>query len=337
MKIQSKDLKEAMELVIPGLTSATDIEQGNSFIFKDNKLITYNNEVSISFPLKNDLDCVVESGALYSFISKIKECELDIKVVGGELLLKAGRSKIGIPINTNENAPVIEEIKKNKWISISKSFFDGLKFVKDGCGKDFSFPILNCIHINNKVMEASDGFKVITYKIKDKLEFEVLLPLAAALIVIKINPNFVYSNNGWLFFTSDNGLIISCRALKEDYPAIKDIMKVKGDTIIFPVVINEIIGKAEIFAKRERKEMETINIELTKSKFSLSSKGDSGWFKEEVKNDEYKGKEIKFTLPPYLLKDILKTSSSCIVNKNKIKFKGDNWSYVGLLKVTSND
>ena len=48
MKINKKELQEALERVKPGLASRELIEQSTSFAFMRDRVVTYNDEISIS-------------------------------------------------------------------------------------------------------------------------------------------------------------------------------------------------------------------------------------------------------------------------------------------------
>ena len=52
MKTNKTKLQTALEIVKPGLANKEIIEQSTSFAFLKGKVVTYNDEVSISHPLK---------------------------------------------------------------------------------------------------------------------------------------------------------------------------------------------------------------------------------------------------------------------------------------------
>ena len=80
MKINKTELQLALEKVKPGLASKEVIEQSTSFAFMGNRVVTYNDEISISHPVKGlEVMGAVKAQALYSFLSKVKRDEIDVE------------------------------------------------------------------------------------------------------------------------------------------------------------------------------------------------------------------------------------------------------------------
>lgn len=76
---------------------------------------------------------------------------------------------------------------------------------------------------------------------------------------------------------------------------------------------------------------ETVIIALQNKRLKVSSESDSGWFEEEM-NFKYDGDSVTFAITPYLLKDILEETSACILGENRLKFEGEGWEYLSMLK-----
>ena len=64
--IKRAELKEALETVKPGLASKEIIEQSTSFAFMGDKVVTYNNKISMSHPVKGlDITGAVKADEMY--------------------------------------------------------------------------------------------------------------------------------------------------------------------------------------------------------------------------------------------------------------------------------
>ncbi len=64
--ISKKKLQEALEIVKPGLSNNEIIEQTTSFAFIDGRVITYNDELSISCPVEElNVQGAVKAEELY--------------------------------------------------------------------------------------------------------------------------------------------------------------------------------------------------------------------------------------------------------------------------------
>ena len=72
-------------------------------------------------------------------------------------------------------------------------------------------------------------------------------------------------------------------------------------------------------------------VELSPKRIRVRGESEIGWFEEETIT-KYTGEGAQFDITPNLLKDILNRESTCMLSFNKIKFTGENWEYVALLK-----
>lgn len=336
MKINKQQLLEALEIVKPGLASKEIIEQSTSFAFIGDRVITYNDEISISHPIEGlNLQGAIEAPNLYKFLGKIKDEVLDFEPKGNEIILKTGRAKAGLLLHAEIKLPLEEVSGKKKWIDLPENFNKFISFAMTSCSKDMSRPVLTCVHINQTgVIEASDNYRITQCNLGDELQFETfLLPASSAVEVVKINPINISIGKGWVHFKSESDTIISCRIILDKFPNVTQVLNVKGTKIILPQTINEVLEKAMIFAKRDHITDEIVSITIYEKKLVINAKSDTSWYEEDV-NINYNGEKIIFSITPYLLKSILSETRECILGNevNKLKFEGEGWQYVTMLR-----
>jgi DNA polymerase III sliding clamp (beta) subunit (PCNA family) len=333
MIIKRQELLKALEIVKPGLSNKESIPQATFFAFKDGKVITYNDEISISHPIECiEIEGAVKAIELYALLSKIKKDEIEVIIDGEELRIESKKAKAGLSLQAEIKLPLIDKI--GKWYKLPESFLKYLSFVIPTCATDTSRPILTCIHVNKEgFIEASDSFKIVKCDLDGK-EMPVntfLIPAPSAIEVKRLNPVSIAESKGWIHFKTLDGTEISCRTFEDEYPNTVNFLEGKGESITFPKTIFDIVERASVFSKREHILDESIEIEISKNKIIVKSKADCGWFEEEA-NIQYDGKPIFFCITPYLLKDILSETLECVICENKLIFEGDNWVYVTLLK-----
>ena len=88
MKINKSELLKALNIVKPGLASKDMLEQTTSFAFLNGRVITYNDELSLSCPLKEiEFEGAIQAAELYAFVSKIKKEEIDLEKKENEIIL----------------------------------------------------------------------------------------------------------------------------------------------------------------------------------------------------------------------------------------------------------
>jgi len=336
MEINKKELQNALEIVKPGLANKELVEQSTSFAFMDGKVITYNDELSISHPIPGlKLTGAILADNLYKFLNKIKGDDMDLTVEGNQIVLSTGRAKAGLTLQKEIKLPLQQEIEGERhWKKLPNNFLRDIAFVMTAAGKNMNRPILTCVHVNQSgFVEASDSFRIARRTLEKEMPIETfLIPASSVVELVKLNPTGVSKGKGWIHFRAkETGTEISCRVFKDTYKDMTPFLKVKGTQIILPNGLEGMLERAMVFAKRERILEEVVSISIKNKLLKMSASSESGWFKEDI-DMEKKIDPISFDITPYLLKGILSETKACEVTKNRIKFEGDGWVYIGILR-----
>lgn len=339
METNTAKLKEALERVKPGLANKEVVEQATSFAFLNGKVITYNDEISISHPIEglDDLQGAVEAESLYKLLSKVKQETIELSLNNDtEIMIKAGRTRVGLTLQAEVKLPLEETTaEKGKWKPLPILFIRYLSLAMTSCSSDMSRPVLTAVHINkNGFIEASDGNKITRCDLKEELPIKtVLIPATSAVHIVKLNPIKIAEGKGWLHFLTENKTIISCRIFEDAFPNTLPHLNVTGKRLVLPEKIEEVIDRAMIFAKRDHILEEALTITFSPKKCEVSTKSETNWFKEAI-NSTYEGDILSFIITPYLLKGILSETLAFTYSKQKLKFEGDGWIYIAALRHT---
>ncbi len=336
MNINKKELLEALEIVKPGLSTKEIIEQSTSFAFIKGKIITYNDEISISHPVKNlKLTGAIKADEFYKLLSKLKGDEIEIDIQEAEILLKSGKAKAGITLQKEIRLPLEEVDKPEDWKALPDNFIHHLRFAMGACTSDMSRPILTCVNIcSNGTLYASDSYRLVEAKCSKKMGVnDFLLPASSAVHVVKLNPTQICLGNGWVHFKTEGGTVLSCRVFEDIYPDITPHIEVKGMQVEFPKTIKDVLDRASVFAKRDHFLDEQLDITIGNNRIKVKGQSDAGWFEEEC-NMRYDKEPVTLMVTPYLMQDILNESHQCTVSKDKMKFQGEDWTYIALLRMS---
>lgn len=337
MNINKTELLRALELVKPGLSNKETIEQSTFFAFIKGRVVTFNDEISLSHAIPNlEIEGAIKAEELYKLLNKIKAEELELSIEGSELLITSGRTKAGLTLQEEVKLPLDEIAAITKWKKIPDGFIKHLKFCLPSCSRDMSRPVITGVHINQKgVIEASDGFRI-TRCITSEDAFPTpsfILPSSATIEVLKLNPVKISyaANSGWAHFQSSEGTILSCRIFEETYPDIEQFMDVEGTHITLPKSTQQVLDRAEVFSKRDNFIDESVILTLENNRLKIRSESEVGWFEEEI-NIKYLEDKISINITPYLLRGILSETNDCLVAENCLKFAGVDWEYLTLLR-----
>lgn len=332
------ELLEALEIVKPGLSNNELLEQTTSFAFLEGRVVTYNDELSISHPVPDvDFEGVVRADELYGLLKKAEKDEVRISLEDNEIRIVCGRIKAGLKIEEEIKLP-IQEADELEEISNPEELIYFISLAMQACSSDTSVPMLTCVCVKKEgIVIGADSPKIIVCE-GDEIGYDFLIPATSAKELIKINPVTIQVDDNWLHFGNEAGTMLSCRKLDTDYLPQNKIDKAfeikKGKTIKFPDKIEEMLERAGILAKRKVQADESVSVEIKNGRIEISSEAEhtKSWVREKAKiscEDD-----ISFSITPSLFGDILKVTKKCkLDNSNtKIKFKGEKWSSVIMLR-----
>ncbi len=334
MKINKKELLEALEVVKPALANKDiDISQATSFAFIDGHVVTYNDEISISHPITNaPVTGAIKANELYELLGKIKKDEIEVEVKENEIRFLSGRGKAGMTLQAEITLPLENVKDRSDWIKLPENIHSDFLFVAQACSKEQSRPVLTCIHIRpDGYIESSDGFSICQIQRKIDVDKPLLIPAASAREAAKLKPVNIALGEGWVHFQSAQGTVLSCRVFEDKYPDTAPFLKVEGTPLTLPKTTLEVLERAAVFAKRDHFLDESIKIKISKKRISFKSESDSGWYEEDM-NMKYDGDTVEFSVTPYLLKRIVSSTQDCVLGTDKIKFAHDNWVYMASLQ-----
>ena len=334
--MKTKELLDALTVVKPGLSNKEIIEQANAFAFMDGKVVTYNDQISVSHPVEGlDIDGAIKAEELYQFLSKVKSEEIDISIEEEKVLMKAGRSKASFLMEAEIKLDLSALHGKKKWKKIPDEFIPAIQFVSMATSNNASTPALTCVHVREDgKVEATDQYRASrTY---GGLELDFLFPSEFVAVVARLKPTKICLESSWVFFKTEAGTVLSCRIFQAEYPNIDPLLSRWDNgqqTLHFPETIKEVVERAMVFSKREHIFDEVIHISIGKKKMEISSQSDYGEFSESIPM-EYKGEPIEFKIRPHLFLDIIKEKDASVqIDDRFIYFASNEWQYITILVV----
>jgi len=335
MKLNKADLQKALEIVKPGLANKEMIEHSTSFAFIGGRVVTYNDEISLSHPVAGlEIEGAVHAEELYKLLSKLKKDEIEIETEGGQILLKAGsRSKAGLTLQQDIKLPLEEIGEVGKWKTLPEDFTRLVRFAMGSCSRDMSKPVLTCVHVSKEgLIEGSDGFRITRCTMEEGMPVkDFLLPSSSAAELVRLQPTKIAEGKGWIHFQTAEGSIMSCRIFEDEFPDVSPFLEVEGIEVTFPRTIVEALDRASVFAKRDHFLDEHITVVIAENRIKLKSKSLTGWLEEEI-NMKFEDDPISFDITPYLLMGILSETLTCVISEDGLRFAGCGWVYVTTLK-----
>jgi len=332
MKVNRVELLRALELVTPALTTKEVIEQSSCFVFRDGKVMTFNDEVAFigDVPLK-EMKGAVQGGNLLALLRKMSEETLEVEVVNGGFTIKGKGRKATIRMEEEVLLPVESVETPEKWKKLPKDFVEGCDIARHCVSTDESQFSLVCVHLHPDHIEACDNFQAIRYPVKTKMTKPILARGVSLQSLNGLNMTGFAETESWLHFRNGDGLVMSCRRYLEDYPKLDGILDTSGQAMTLPGGLAEAVSRADIFSSDLGDENQ-VTVQLRSGKMRLEGKGPNGSYAEQVKI-KYDGEPLKFSISPKLLLEVSRRSNECEVTEGRIKIETDKWTYVSCTAV----
>ena len=326
MKVNRKKLVTALDQVVPGLAGKEIIEQTHSFIFKDGEVLTFNDEISVRFPINIGIEGAVKASEFHKLISKLKDTEIELTQEKGEIRVKGKRTRAGISMESEISMPLDEIQPPEKWDKLPKDFGDAVSFCLFSVSTDMTKPILRCLSVKGSRIISSDDFRITKHRIK-KIAKEFLIPGSVARQLIPYKPVKYAIVEGWLHFKNEEGVIFSCRTYQEKYPNVTKFLDVEGVEVVLPKKLPAILERAGIFTKTKFEQDSCVKILIKKGKIIVKGKGDSGWMRESC-NIKYKGEPVEFIINHEFFAQTLELLRKATIGDTSLKLTGDRFVHV---------
>jgi len=327
MKIKREDMVTALSLAKAGLSPKQSINQTGTFVFKDDCLWTFNDEILVSVPIKTGIECAVPSKELTAFINRSSAEEINVKFEKGQFRASAGRTRCGINSEAEITLPIddLEIPEEQDWIDIPKRFLDGVSATAGSTGRDSSQLSLECIHITKKgFMEACDNYQATLYDLEEEFDSDVLLPARNVLPLKNIEPFHYAVTKDWVWFINDRDVIFAVRSHWGEFLATEDFMDVEGPQVELPAELGQALGDADIFVDDDGER--NVSVSLESGKMKVKGEGDMGWLEESIPI-KYKGEAVAFQINPTFLSRIISRMKEVIIGEIAIVFKEKGCSH----------
>ncbi len=213
IQVQVKELLKALLIVKPGLAKKEVIEQSTSFALMNGKVVTYNDDITITHPVEGlNITCAIEAELFYKFLQKVKKDSVEIELTDKALKIVSGRMNATFRIDPEIVLPIENLKRESHWKPLPANFVDGLKFVTPIAKNDIFNPIFEFINITKAgYLESSDTKRIARYKTEPLPIDTFLLPKTSAEQVIKINPVKIAFDKTSVHFRNEAGTVIGCR------------------------------------------------------------------------------------------------------------------------------
>ncbi len=326
--MQRSALLKALKAVKPGIANKDIIESMTYFFLSGKHVISYNDKISIQHPLKTDFTSFVKADDLLRVVEKCSATDMDLIAKDEVLNVKAKR--LNVKLATIDDPEFLKRIdlitkslKKAVWMTLPNNFMDSVELCSYVAASMESEYTLSCVKIEGTDCIASDNQRIAMANLESPME---LMYLKATEIknLTSTQPTYYYISKAWVHFKNEDGCIFSIRKVKGLFPDFTHFAKFKGTKIQLPKAMLEGTDIASIFSDDEKPNVD-ITIKGGKCLVSVKSVGGSSHHKSSIK---YKGPEIKFSINPDFLREMMNHSTKIIISEDKCRLTTENFTLI---------
>lgn len=328
--INREDLIDVLTKVKPGIASKEILEQSSHFIFEEDRIWTYNNQIAISQEFKSGFAGAVKADEFYKLLNKLEDDDLAISVQAGEFSIQGKSITAKIKIDPDIKLQPIKApgINSKNWQPLPKDFNDAISLCIFSASRNMIRPELTCLYITGKTVFSTDTFRATKREMVSKVKTDFLIPATSAKELTKYNVHKIFTDTeGWLHFTNKEHTMFSCRTFADvQYPSkIWDFFDIKGEEIKLPDSFESIVDRVSTLVTADFDLDRFVDLVIKDNVLTCRGRGPHGSVLEKIDID-YNGEEIKVKVHPGFLAEILKQLSSMIIGE-RLLFQGKLFSH----------
>jgi DNA polymerase III sliding clamp (beta) subunit (PCNA family) len=326
-KIQRQTLVDALALLRPGLSNKDIIESGRCFSFHGDRIVTYNDFLSVCVPLQTGIEGAIQAEEFYKLLDKIKADELELTLVENEVRIKAGKTRAGLRISS-KLLPALEP--QSDFQELPEGFLQALNFCQFSASRDMTKPHLTCIHIQGQFVTSSDNYRITETWTERPSPYDFLLPADAVQHLARYNPTHLALDPAWAHFLDEKtGVMFSCHLKAGEPMDVAKFFEVEGQVVTLPEELADALERTKIMVEGDSILDLKINLRLESGRLICRGDKNIGWVEEDL-TIKYQGEPVSMMVNPLFLADILGRTREMMVTPQVCMFWGDNFRHLML-------
>lgn len=296
MEVNRHQLLDCLQFASKGLSKKGTVPQSDCFVFTEDRILTFNDEISCSTenPLGKSCLGAVPAASLLGLLRLLPGEQVVIQQEDQIIRVRPAGSRRSSKLTYEKDLrlPVAEIEAANDWSAFPAESFAAIDLAASVCSKTRDEIFLSSVHFSSSYIEATDGSQAVRWNVPLGPIDDVLLIRDAAEAVSDFRPTEVACCPAWAHFRRD-GRVLSCRRYAATYPDLSSLFAGEGVSFCFGEEdMESVVARLQIFEESEDSEAEVL---LQDGKFQIRMQGRLGQHAEEVETG-YQGEAIRFRI-----------------------------------------
>lgn len=331
--MKGSDLTKVLNKVKAGLGDKNVIEQFGHFIFKPGHVIAYNDELCATTPIDLQMETSVDADDLQKLLKTTATSEIELKTENQKLYIKAEDGTKGALASVVEDkvSKYVESLELDaiEWLPLPAQALKGLYLCSFSASKDLTQGILTCVSVSENLICSTDTLRVSYFEMEEEMT-PFLIPARSVSDIVSQPVTKYAVKNGWVYFGTEDNLILASRVLSGDYPDLTPYLEVNGEQVEFPDSVSKTISAISFMAEGEHDADKLVEISFQKGQIIAKAEKATGWVEKPA---AWEG-DLEFTIfanPDFMI-DVLEKTSTAELGEDAILFVMDNFKHSISLK-----
>jgi len=324
------DLLRALKAVIPGVSKGEALLIGaDSFIFRRGLIQSYNDVLSVTFPLDVGIEATVKAAELVKVLEKMSGADIKLEVNDKSLEISDGVTTLSMRLIEAGTMALLESLALEdlEWLPLPKDFVKALTLCLPSVSRNVVHGALTGIRIENDCLLSTDNFRATWVELETPMSPSgfpfsgITLPGDAAIDLLKLQNLEQFSfTDAWAHFLSSEGAVFSSRLIASDFPAepLKQMFPEPGHgSYQLPDGLEKTLERVRVLAYTQDDGSDYVTMSEDKGNLKIKGERQFGSIKEKIKlkAGEWPDGVIINIQPGHLLDIMSKTRDFQMVDK----------------------
>jgi len=339
-KVNRKDFLGALKKVVVGVDSKDTflLEGADCFIFDDDWIRSYNNDLSVCVKFPVGIKGAVRAAEFYRLVDKMKGDQLRLSLKKENILVTDGRTSLEMTKMDEgliKNKIIDFNFEEMKWKKLPDDFLLGSRLCVFSAG-DSILGVLGGVYFGENKISSTDRFRASLFQMEKKMDSFVLSKESLSELLKFEGVNKYYLDDNWVHFIDDDNLFFSIRLLSSEYPLetveslfdLKDLENKKNKSLTFPEGFRDTIERVGLFSYGKEFGLEYIRMEIEGDTITCSGERVGGKVVERIKIKESIDEKITIKISSKSLLDILQVTNVLYFRENKVLFRSSKYFHL---------
>jgi len=325
------DLIKALKLVMPGAGKGETLLSGaDSFVFSPGHVQTYNDNLSVSFPIATGIEGAVKAGELVRVLEKMSGIEVTLeRDQDSALLITDGATDLSLKLLDINLADLIQalNLENLRWKKLPTDFLEAMELCLPCASSNPAQTVIRGIRVEGISVFSTDNFRASWYLLSATMD-DFTIPKDSVADLLKIPDLTKYSvTSSWVHFTNDNGVIFSSRTLGGAYPSdtIRNLFppEEEGELFTLPEALKSSMDRTQLVTYLRETGLDYVTISKEGNHLIVKGERDFGSIKDRIPIEPDQWPDgVAIHIHPKFLRSALDYSLNCRRHRERFLIMG---------------